>query len=190
MNDIEAIAEARAIAIYEVVNDDVAHRTPWNYLPPGECEKWRRAANVAQQMTVPQEPVAIYCGDDMTRHTIEFTNGLIPIGTELFSRPIDGELRAAITNFRASQESAPMPTSEEMEEMVFGQQVAVPQSSMSWSGFNLLGNAESIAEARRLLHEAGTVPELRQRIRDNEQQVADAENYRSMGGRPAPEATD
>lgn len=54
MIDIEAMAEARAIAIYEAVNDDTNSRTPWTHLPPGEWDKWRRAANVAQQVAVPQ----------------------------------------------------------------------------------------------------------------------------------------
>lgn len=54
MKDIEAMAEARAIAIYEAVHADAAKRTPWTHLPPGEWEKWRRAANIAQQVAVPQ----------------------------------------------------------------------------------------------------------------------------------------
>ena len=54
MIDIEAMAEARAIAIYEAAHDNVSSRTPWTHLPPGEWEKWRRAANVAQQVAVPQ----------------------------------------------------------------------------------------------------------------------------------------
>lgn len=55
MNDIEAMAEARAIATYEAVHDDASKRTPWTHLPPGEWDKWRRAANAApcQPMAMP-----------------------------------------------------------------------------------------------------------------------------------------
>lgn len=49
--DVEAMAEARAIAIYEAVHRDASKRTPWTYLPPGEWEKWRRAANVVQPVS-------------------------------------------------------------------------------------------------------------------------------------------
>jgi len=52
MSDIEAMSEARAIAIYEAVNDDASTRTPWTHLSPGEWAKWRRAANMTQQPAV------------------------------------------------------------------------------------------------------------------------------------------
>ena len=58
MNDIEASTEARAIAVYEAVHSDATKRTPWPRLTPGDWDKWRRAANVAQQPNT-QEP-ALY----------------------------------------------------------------------------------------------------------------------------------
>lgn len=39
-------------------------------------------------------------------------------------------------------------------------------SAVSWNGFNLFGDKDSIAEATRILHAAGTVPVLRERLRD------------------------
>lgn len=42
----------------------------------------------------------------------------------------------------------------------------VEYSGISWSGFNLFGDKASIAEATRILHAAGTVPALRERLRD------------------------
>jgi hypothetical protein len=37
-------------------------------------------------------------------------------------------------------------------------------SAMSWGGFNLFGDRKSIDEAKRLLHAAGTVEALKDRI--------------------------
>lgn len=54
MTDIEAKSEFCAIAIYESVHDDVNKRTPWASLPPGEWDKWRRAANKVLQAAVVQ----------------------------------------------------------------------------------------------------------------------------------------
>ena len=39
-------------------------------------------------------------------------------------------------------------------------------SAMSWSGFNLFGDRASIDEAKRMQHAAGTVPALRDRIKE------------------------
>lgn len=44
-------------------------------------------------------------------------------------------------------------------------------AAMSWGGFNLYGNPESIVEARRLKHEADKVPELMARIRAGQEQA-------------------
>ncbi|MFA7278930.1 MAG: hypothetical protein WC100_02440 [Sterolibacterium sp.] len=48
--DVEGMAEARAIAIYEAVHHDAAKRMPWAHLPPSEWEAWRRASNSVQQI--------------------------------------------------------------------------------------------------------------------------------------------
>lgn len=40
----------------------------------------------------------------------------------------------------------------------------VEYAALSWGGFDLYGDHKSIQEARRFLHEAGTVPALRERL--------------------------
>jgi Lar family restriction alleviation protein len=63
-----------------------------------------------------------------------------------------------------------------------------PKCLLSWGGFNLYGDWNSINEARRLLHDAGTVPELKQRIAYDAQEIerlrADAERYRWLRDAP------
>ena len=55
-----------------------------------------------------------------------------------------------------------------------GVEVATEWAHLSWSGFNLQGDPESIKEARRALHEADTVPELKDRICAAESALASA----------------
>jgi hypothetical protein len=49
-----------------------------------------------------------------------------------------------------------------------------PQSSISWSGFNVYGDKKSLQEVERCIHEAGTVPELKQQIKDARNYCKDA----------------
>lgn len=53
--DVEGMAEARAIAIYEAVHHDADKRIPWAHLPSSEWEGWRRAANIVQPKSEPDE---------------------------------------------------------------------------------------------------------------------------------------
>ena len=39
-----------------------------------------------------------------------------------------------------------------------------PSASLTWGGFNLHGDGKSISKAIQMLHDADTVPELKQRI--------------------------
>jgi hypothetical protein len=56
-----------------------------------------------------------------------------------------------------------------------------PESTLSWAGFNVHGDAASIKAVRDALHDAGTVPELKARIAEANQPAqgvafADGEN--------------
>lgn len=55
---------------------------------------------------------------------------------------------------------------------------ALQHCSMSWGGFNLHGDDKSISEARRMLHEAGIVPELKQLLCDAQQQMRECDDAR------------
>lgn len=55
--DIEGAAEARAIAIYEAVHNEVGKRIPWTCLRPMDWEPWRRAANITQPASAKPQPL-------------------------------------------------------------------------------------------------------------------------------------
>lgn len=57
--DPEAMAEARAIALYETIQEDQAKRVPWTYLSGGECEKWRRAEACVSKMIKSEAQAAL-----------------------------------------------------------------------------------------------------------------------------------
>ncbi len=73
---------------------------------------------------------------------------------------------------------------------------AASKAMLSWAGFNLHGDDKSIEEAKRLLHEAGTVPELKEIIRSMQAAPSEPEAQKAVawmvfegfGNRPILEA--
>ena len=53
-------------------------------------------------------------------------------------------------------------------------------AGLSWDGFNICGSIESIEQVKQMQHDAGTIPELKQRINSDAERIAELESARQV----------
>lgn len=59
-----------------------------------------------------------------------------------------------------------------------GEPVEYQSAGLSWGSFNIYGSSESVEQVRQMQHDAGTVPELKQRINSDAARIAELERQR------------